>query len=167
MPEWSVSSKKWFFQKAHHSFLLLGTLDNNLVRDLGAILKSKITNWKHTQKMALNKCEELIYKWLVRFQLGMCEWSNSNLFLDVHTSTSTNELKTPWVLIWGVKLALSALAGVAQWIEYWTANQRVTGLIPSQGTCLGCGPGLQLRACKRQPHINVALPFFLPPFPFL
>ena len=32
-------------------------------------------------------------------------------------------------------------AGVAQWIEYWPANQRVTGSIPSQGTFLGCGPG--------------------------
>ena len=36
-----------------------------------------------------------------------------------------------------------ALAGVAQWIERWPANQRVTGLIPSQGTCLGCRPGPQ------------------------
>ena len=37
-----------------------------------------------------------------------------------------------------------ALAGVAQWIERWPANQGVAGLIPSQGTCLGCGPGLQV-----------------------
>ena len=37
----------------------------------------------------------------------------------------------------------SALAGVAQWIEQRPANQRVTGLIPSQGTYLGCGPGPQ------------------------
>ena len=34
----------------------------------------------------------------------------------------------------------SALAGVAQWIERWPANQRVTGSIPSQGTSLGAGP---------------------------
>ena len=34
-----------------------------------------------------------------------------------------------------------ALAGVAQWIEYGPVNQRVTSLIPSQGTGLGCGPG--------------------------
>ena len=27
-----------------------------------------------------------------------------------------------------------ALAGVAQWIECWPVNQRVTGSIPSQGT---------------------------------
>ena len=36
-----------------------------------------------------------------------------------------------------------ALAGVAQWIEHWTAKQRVASSIPSQGTCLGCRPGPQ------------------------
>ena len=36
-----------------------------------------------------------------------------------------------------------ALAGVAQWIECQPVNQSVTGSIPSQGTCLGCGPGPQ------------------------
>ena len=34
-----------------------------------------------------------------------------------------------------------ALAGVAQCIECQPENQRIAGLIPSQGTCLGCGPG--------------------------
>ena len=43
-----------------------------------------------------------------------------------------------------------ALAGVAQWNECRPVNQRVAGLIPSQGTCLGCGPGPQLGACERQ-----------------
>ena len=33
------------------------------------------------------------------------------------------------------------LADVAQWIEHRPVNQRVASLIPSQGTCLGCGPG--------------------------
>ena len=33
-----------------------------------------------------------------------------------------------------------SLAGVAQWIGCRPANQRVTGLIPSQGTYLGCKP---------------------------
>ena len=60
-----------------------------------------------------------------------------------------------------------ALAGVAQWIEREPANQRVAGLIPSQGTCLGCGPGPQLGTRKRQPHIDVPLPLFLLPFPSL
>ena len=36
-----------------------------------------------------------------------------------------------------------ALAGVVQWIECWLVKQGVTGSIPSQDTCLGCGPGPQ------------------------
>ena len=51
-----------------------------------------------------------------------------------------------------------ALAGVAQWIERWPANQRVTSLIPSQGTSLGCGPGPQWGVHERQPHIDASLP---------
>ena len=42
------------------------------------------------------------------------------------------------------KEVIIALAGVAQWTEHWLVNQRVAGLILSQGTCLGCGPGPQL-----------------------
>ena len=47
---------------------------------------------------------------------------------------------------------------MAQWIEGWPANQRVTGWILSQGTCLGFGQGPQEGALKRQPHIDVSLP---------
>ena len=60
-----------------------------------------------------------------------------------------------------------APAGVAQWIDHWPANQRVASSIPSQGTCLGCGPGPQWGALERQPHTDVSLPLFLPPFPSL
>ena len=42
-----------------------------------------------------------------------------------------------------VKNKTSNLAGVAQWIERWPANQRVAGSIPNQGICLGCRPGPQ------------------------
>ena len=59
----------------------------------------------------------------------------------------------------------SSLAGVAQWMERWPANQRVAGLIPSQGTCLDWGPGPQLGAREGQPYIDVSLPVFLLPFP--
>ena len=48
-----------------------------------------------------------------------------------------------------------------------SANQRVTGLIPSQGICLGCGPGSQWGPHERQLHIYVSLPLFLHPFPLL
>ena len=51
---------------------------------------------------------------------------------------------------------IRALAGVAQWIECQSANQRVAGLIPSQGTCLGCGPGPRLGVCESQTHIDVS-----------
>ena len=61
----------------------------------------------------------------------------------------------------------SALAGVAQWIARGLVNQRVAGSIPSQGTCLGCGPGPQLGKCEGQPHISVSLPLLLLPFPSL
>ena len=44
------------------------------------------------------------------------------------------------------KIPTRALAGVAQWIECQTVNQRATSSIPSQGTCVGCGPGPQLGA---------------------
>ena len=36
-----------------------------------------------------------------------------------------------------------APAGEAQWVEQSPANQKVSGLIPDQGTRLSCGPGPQ------------------------
>ena len=57
------------------------------------------------------------------------------------------------------------LAGVAQLIEHQPGNQRVAVLVPSQGTCLGGGPGSLLGAHERQPHIDVSIPLFLLPFP--
>ena len=68
-----------------------------------------------------------------------------------------NQVKNHWL----------ALAGVAQWIEHQPVNQRVTSSVPSQGTCLGCGPGPQLGSHKKQSHIDVSLPLFLLPFPLL
>ena len=40
-----------------------------------------------------------------------------------------------------LKNYILALANVAQWTECQPTNQRVPGLIPSQGTCLGYRPG--------------------------
>ena len=57
-----------------------------------------------------------------------------------------------------------ALPDVAQWTEYQPANQRAAGLIPSQGTCLDCGPGPQQGVRERQPHVDVYLLVLLPPF---
>ena len=36
---------------------------------------------------------------------------------------------------------------VQAWLV-WPANHKVAGSTASQGTCLGCGPGPQLGACK-------------------
>ena len=54
------------------------------------------------------------------------------------------------------------LAGVAQWIDHRPMNPKVTGSIPGQGPCLGCGPGPQLVVCKMQ-LVDVSLSFSLPP----
>ena len=60
------------------------------------------------------------------------------------------------------------LAAVAQWIERWPVDQKVPCLIPSQGTCLGCGPGSQLGACERQLINDVSLAHrCFSPFPSL
>ena len=48
---------------------------------------------------------------------------------------------------------VTALAGVAQWIEH---QPEVVGSIPRQGTCLGYAPGPQMEACERQ-QIDVSL----------
>ena len=64
-----------------------------------------------------------------------------------------------------LKEYIQALAGVAEWTECRPGNREVTGWIPGQGTCLGCGPGPQEGVCKRSPHIDVSLPLFLSPFP--
>ena len=64
------------------------------------------------------------------------------------------------------------LDGVAQWIEHQPENLKISGSIPSQGTCLGGRPGPQLgRARGNQSmflsHIDVSLHLFLPSFSFV
>ena len=58
-----------------------------------------------------------------------------------------------------------ALAGVAQWIECQPINQRIPGSILSQGTFLGCESGPQKGVHKKQPHVDVSFPLFLPSSP--
>ena len=63
------------------------------------------------------------------------------------------------------KFYYPALAGMAEWIEHQPANQKVTGSIPGQSTCLYCRPGtaggIQGSASL---HTDVSLVLFLPPF---
>ena len=65
------------------------------------------------------------------------------------------------------KITATALAGVTQWVECQTVKQRVSGSIPSQGTCLGFRPGPRWGALDWQSLVDVSLPLFLPPFPSL
>ena len=57
-----------------------------------------------------------------------------------------------------------ALAGVAQWIEHWSVNQRASCLTPSQDTCLCCSQ-VPSWGHARGNHTLMFLPFFLLPFP--
>ena len=71
--------------------------------------------------------------------------SNTHSGLTAHFILSLSSIPLSgcirvYFLILKIELALAALA---QWIECWPEDQRVVGLIPSQGMCLGCGPGPQ------------------------
>ena len=64
------------------------------------------------------------------------------------------------------------IKNIQPWLMYLSGlsagcEPKVTGSIPSQGTCLGCRLGPQWGPCERQPHIDVSLPLFLPPSPSL
>ena len=65
-----------------------------------------------------------------------------------------------------------APTGVAQLVGYHSENKKVNGSIPSQGTCLSCRFGPQLRHVQKAASqlmflspIDVSLPLPLPPFP--
>ena len=57
-----------------------------------------------------------------------------------------------------VKRRQQALAAVGQWVGPRAVNCKVTGWIPGQDTCLGCGPGPGLGAC--QIYVSVTHPCF-------
>ena len=51
-------------------------------------------------------------------------------------------------MMWSFKIIFCPLAGIAQWIEHGPAKQRVVGLIPNQGICLGCGQGSPVKGAQ-------------------
>ena len=128
-----------------------------------------------------NKCVSVkgqvhieIYK--IEFLLSVTVKSPSTL-LDLRTYEGPGQFGgTCSMLLWGewhphVKNEPIDPTGVAQWIEHQPTNWKITGSIPSQGTCLSCGPGPQLGTCERQPQsmylLHVSLTLFLIPFPSL
>ena len=63
----------------------------------------------------------------------------------------------------GQKLALD---GVVQWVKCQPANQKVAGLIPSQGICLSCRPGPQFWGIWGHVRSNHTLMFLSLSFSF-
>ena len=86
--------------------------------------------------------ESCIHQWFewhwVRFQWGL---AHSHQNLQIRYQIQCHFLKLLLTLFWLLKTMHVNLPGVAQWIECRTVNWKVTGSIPSQGTCLDCGPG--------------------------
>ena len=77
----------------------------------------------------------IIWFWTVSFK-EILKWEHIVIFTHIfiiskfpHFNSSEKEKK-----------GNNALAGLPQWTECQPANQRVTGLIPSQSTCPGCRP---------------------------
>ena len=63
------------------------------------------------------------------------------LLVEFHKNKKTNVLFFLQLSLFK-KYTVCTLAGVARWIECWSANQKVAGLIPSRGTCYRPGPRL-------------------------
>ena len=93
------------------------------------------------------------------FSHGLALWKNSSFTGDQIARCMGNHSSNFILVVKKTHLfknIVLVLAGVAQWIERQPVNQKVTSLIPSQGTGLGCGPGPWLRVGDRQP-IDVSL----------
>ena len=69
--------------------------------------------------------------------------------MNYYTSIKMNppQKKTLWINMDRSKNCYAEPWLVSQWIERQPINQKADSLIPSQGTCLDCGPGPQLGLC--------------------
>ena len=100
---------------------------------LGHLLMSM--GWNHILLLR----QVLSVMWTFQVTGGGSRWC---LNIDLESRSPRMSLApSPWGRS---RVTTLALAGVTQRIQCWPANQRVTILIPSQGTCQGCGPGPQL-----------------------
>ena len=95
-------------------------LDATLLRNGPAVPGSLPAPFRHTisPQVLCRRCA------CIREQVYICAHRYVHVHLDCFVNLS-------------LKIKTLALAGVAQWIECHAANQRVTGSICSQGTCLG------------------------------
>ena len=102
-------------------------------------------------------------------RVGMEKWS---MHKPPHATGSPWNQVLHWAVIQGCFQGLfsfsgdahiPAMTGVAQWFECHPANRKVAGLIPGQGTCLGCGPGPPLGLCERTPvYVSLICQCFSP-----
>ena len=104
-----------------------------------------------------NKTKQKTYRALTT---SNCFWQKTCHFwpwLSWGSGDKEGSAPTEWRFNDDIRELQLALAGLAQWTECRPANQMVASLIPSPGTCLGCGLGPQCRVRERQPHIGVSL----------
>ena len=92
-------------------------------------------------------------------ELVLTRWSYW-LFLDQTALFAQIE----WARLVRKGLSLT-LAGVAQWIEWWPETKGSLVRFPLRAHAWVAGQVRSMRAHERQPHIDVSLPLFLPPFP--
>ena len=90
---------------------------------------------------------------------AFCDYATITIYVQVFVGTKFSFLLDKYggmglldhpVTMFNFKKKTVTLAGVDQWVEQQPENQKVTGSgsVPSQGTCLGCGPGPQLRGME-------------------
>ena len=82
----------------------------------------------------------IIYIFYIQVLCWIYAWQISSLkdllFIILIWWSQIYQLFHLWIMLFISYLRNTALAGVAQWIECWPMNQRVTSSIPSQGICL-------------------------------
>ena len=153
------------FCKKYHTFMYqIGMAGNNSEAIWKTRLQYNIGNgikmWIYSQNQKVIKAPIEVQAWNASQIIYRKKIAKPFLFWSFVNFSIINKLSSSFIS----KSSSSTLAGVAQWIEHWPANQRVTSWIPSQGTCLGCGLGPQWGVLEKQPHIDISLPLFLPPF---
>ena len=93
----------------------------------------------------------------------------NNQFYTTQTIANILQISKSIKLLVKMENVSFALDGVAQWTECLPVNWKVTGSIPSQGRCLGCGPDLQVGARNWWSmyllDIDISFPLFLPSLP--